>query len=295
LTALFAGQPFRERDIGDAIGERAMLKSLRDLFTAKPEPDDGKVTLAMVLERGWFEQFYQPKIDLKTMRLAGAEALVRARHPTRGVLGPGVFLPGAGEAEMLALTERVIITALHDWEDCAANGMSVKLSVNVPVTALVKLPLESILREERPRAANWPGLIMEVTEDEIIRDLKIANDVAGALRQFNCSLALDDFGAGYSSLARLRQLPFSELKIDRSYVSNCHLDRVNAGLCETIVELAKRFDLKSVAEGIETTHESHKLQAIGCNIGQGYLFAKPMSKAQLIGIMRRRLVDRPAA
>ena len=135
---------------------------------------------------------------------------------------------------------------------------------------------------------------MEVTEDEIIHDLKIANDVADALRRFNCSLALDDFGAGYSSLARLRQLPFSELKIDRSYVSNCHLDRVNAGLCETIVELAKRFGLKSVAEGIETTHESHKLQGIGY-LGQGYLFAKPMSKAQLIGTMRRRLVNRPAA
>jgi EAL domain-containing protein (putative c-di-GMP-specific phosphodiesterase class I) len=272
-----------------------MLKVLRDLFTAKPEPDDGKVTLAMVLKRGWFEQFYQPKIELKTMRLAGAEALVRARHPTRGVLAPGVFLPGAGEEEMLALTERVIITALHDWEDCAASGMSAKLSVNVPVTALVKLPLATILREQRPRAENWPGLILEVTEDEIIHDLKIANDVADALRSLNCSLALDDFGAGYSSLARLRQLPFSELKIDRSYVSNCHLDRVNAGLCETIVELAKRFGLKSVAEGIETPHESHKLQGIGCDLGQGYLFAKPMSKAQLIGIMRRRLVGRPAA
>ncbi len=95
----------------------------------------------------------------------------------------------------------------------------------------------------------------------------------------NCSLALDDFGAGYSSLARLRQLPFSELKIDRSYVTDCHLDKVNAGLCETIVELAKRFELKTVAEGIETVHESHKLQGIGCDIGQGYLFAKPMAKA----------------
>jgi EAL domain-containing protein (putative c-di-GMP-specific phosphodiesterase class I) len=78
-------------------------------------------------------------------------------------------------------------------------------------------------------------------------------------------------------------------------VSNCHTDRVNAGLCETIVELGQRFGLKTVAEGIETTHESHKLQGIGCNIGQGYLFAKPMSKAQLIGIMRRRLVGRSAA
>jgi EAL domain-containing protein (putative c-di-GMP-specific phosphodiesterase class I) len=275
-----------------------MLSVLRNLFKGKtkPEPvDDGKVTLAGVLTRGWFELFYQPKIDLHSMRMVGAEALVRARHPTRGVLPPGVFLPGAGEADMLALTERVIVKALHDWEVFAENGMSLKLSVNVPVSAFLKLPIADIVRAERPRADNWPGLIMEVTEDEIIRDLKIANEVADALRSFNCTLAVDDFGAGYSSLARLRQLPFSELKIDRSYVTNCHIDRVNAGLCETIVELSRRFGLKTVAEGIETIHESHKLQGIGCDIGQGYLFAKPMAKTDLIAIMRRRLVGRPAA
>jgi EAL domain-containing protein (putative c-di-GMP-specific phosphodiesterase class I) len=272
-----------------------MLQVLRNLFGGEPIPADGKVTLADVLERDWFELFYQPKIDLKTMRMVGAEALVRARHRTRGVLSPGVFLPGAGEADMLALTERVIITAIDDWKDFAANGMSMKLSVNVPVSALVNLPIPTILREQRPRAPNWPGLIMEVTEDEIIHDLKIANDVADALRTFNCTLALDDFGAGYSSLARLRQLPFGELKIDRSYVTDCHIDRVNAGLCETIVELGRRFGLKTVAEGIETTHESHKLQGIGCDIGQGYLFAKPMPKAQLIGIMRRRLMGEARA
>ena len=275
-----------------------MLSVLRNLFKGKrkPEPvDDGKVTLAGVLTRGWFELFYQPKIDLHSMRMVGAEALVRARHPTRGVLPPGVFLPGASEADMLALTERVIITALHDWEVFAENGMSLKLSVNVPVSAFLKLPIADIVRAERPRADNWPGLIMEVTEDEIIHDLKIANDVAATLRSFNCTLALDDFGAGYSSLARLRQLPFSELKIDRSYVTNCHIDRVNAGMCETIVELSRRFGLKTVAEGIETIHESHKLQGIGCDIGQGYLFAKPMATTDLIAIMRRRLVGRPAA
>ena len=275
-----------------------MFKALRELFSSdkgKTDAGDGEVTLADVLGRGWFELFYQPKIDLKTMRLVGAEGLVRARHPTRGVISPGVFLPGASEHEILALTERVIITALKDWETCAANGMSVKLSVNVPVSALVKLPIPTMLREQRPQSENWPGLIMEVTEDEIIHDLKIANDVADALRAYNCSLALDDFGAGYSSLARLRQLPFSELKIDRSYVTNCHIDRINAGLCETIVELGKRFGLKTVAEGIETTHESHKLQGIGCDIGQGYLFAKPMPKRQLIGIMRRRLMSKSAA
>src|SRR5262245_39501471 len=95
----------------------SMLKSLRQLFAPKEEvvaapPADGKITLAEVLANDWFELFYQPKIELKTMRLYGAEALVRARHPQRGLLPPGVFLPGASEADMLALTERVIVTAL---------------------------------------------------------------------------------------------------------------------------------------------------------------------------------------
>ena len=152
-----------------------------------------------------------------------------------------------------------------------------------------------MLREGRPKAPDWPGLILEVTEDEIVNDLELANKVAEELRAHGCSLAIDDFGAGYSSLSRLRQLPFSELKIDRSYVTNCDSDRTNAGLCETIVELAKRFGLKTVAEGVETVHESHKLQAIGCDIGQGYLFSKPMAKADFVNALRRRMAMRSEA
>jgi EAL domain-containing protein (putative c-di-GMP-specific phosphodiesterase class I) len=272
---------------------RAMLQTLRRMFVpSPPEPDPGAgaVTLGDVLRRNWFELWYQPKIELRSMRLVGAEGLVRARRPDGSVMSPGAFLAGASEPDMLALTERVIVTALRDWEACAAHGASVKLSVNVPVSAFLKLPIARMLREERPAAAHWPGLILEVTEDEVVADLALANDVADELRAHNCTLALDDFGTAYSSLARLRQLPFSELKIDKSYVTNCHADRFNAGLCETIVELSKRFGLKTVAEGIETTHESHKLQGIGCDVGQGYLFAKPMSKDQFLGTMSRRLV-----
>jgi len=277
-----------------------MLQSLQNLFGSKPaepEPTDGKVTLGYILRQNWFEQWYQPKIDLRQKRLVGAEALARARCPDGSLLPPAAFLPTATEDDMLALTERVILTAMRDFEECAEHGVAVKLSVNVPASAFVKLPIARMLREARPRAANWPGLILEVTEDEVMHDLKIANDVADQLRELNCTLALDDFGAGYSSLARLRQLPFSELKIDRSYVTDCHLDKVNAGLCETIVELAKRFDLKTVAEGIETAHESHKLQGIGCDIGQGFLFAKPMSKTQFVAALGRRMVGgaKPAA
>ena len=151
-----------------------------------------------------------------------------------------------------------------------------------------------MLREERPRSTRWPGLIIEVTEDEIINDLTIANEVAAELRAHHCTLAIDDFGAGYSSLARLKQLPFSRTQ-DRPLLRHRTATRTghNAGLCETIVELAHRFGLKTVAEGIETHHESHKLQGVGCDVGQGYLFAKPMPKEQFVSLLRRRVVRNP--
>jgi EAL domain-containing protein (putative c-di-GMP-specific phosphodiesterase class I) len=269
----------------------AVRKGLQDLGLRR---NAGKpaVTLAQALKHNWLELWYQPKISLATKRLVGAEGLIRVRHPELGVLPPGAFLPGAAEKDMLTMTEQVILAALRDYDELAAHGVSVKLSVNTPVSALTTLPIAQMLREERPSASNWPGLILEVTEDEIVNDLALANNVANELRAHQCSLAIDDFGAGYSSLSRLRQLPFSELKIDRSYVTDCNTDRTNAGLCETIVELAHRFGLNTVAEGIETPHESHKLQGLGCSIGQGYLFAKPMSKEDFLAILRRRLVHR---
>jgi len=178
---------------------------------------------------------------------------------------------------------------LEGFRNLFSYSAPMKLAVNVPVSALVQLPIARMLREARPRASNWPGLILEVTEDQIINDLDLANDVVGALRELKCELAVDDFGAGYSSLVRLKQLPFSELKIDRSYVANCNEDHFNAGLCETIVELGRRFGLRTVAEGIETIWESHKLQSIGCQIGQGYLFAKPMPKADFLSRLRARV------
>ena len=272
----------------------ALRRIVQDLGLRQDGGGKPTVTLSQALQRNWLELWYQPKIHLQSKRLAGAEGLIRVRHPEHGVMAPAAFLPGAREDDMLKMTEQVILAALRDWETCAKSGVSLKLSVNAPVSALTTLPLAQMLREQRPRDAGWPGLILEVTEDEIVRDLKVANDVADELRAYQCSLAIDDFGAGYSSFARLRQLPFSELKIDRSYVTDCNTDRTNAGLCETIVEMAHRFGLKTVAEGIETTHESHKLQGLGCNIGQGYLFAKPMVLQQFVTLLHRRTVNAAA-
>jgi EAL domain-containing protein (putative c-di-GMP-specific phosphodiesterase class I) len=286
-----------------------MLKALKGLFAGAngPAQDDDderdasgkpKVTLARALERDWLEVWYQPKVSLQTGHMVGAEGLIRARHPELGVLGPGAFLPGAGEPEMLQMTENVIRTALRDWDDCAALGMpAINLAVNVPASAFVALPIAQIVREERPTSDQWPGLILEVTEDQIVNDLKMANEVANELREQRCSLAIDDFGAGYSSLGRLRQLPFSELKIDRAYVTDCHRDKVKEGMLESMIALARGFGLKTVAEGIETYHESHKLQGLGVAVGQGFLFAKPMPKDDLLAKISshtgKRRVEQP--
>jgi EAL domain-containing protein (putative c-di-GMP-specific phosphodiesterase class I) len=285
-----------------------MLKALKGMFAganrtvaAADERDaSGKpiVTLAKALERGWLEVWYQPKVSLQTHNWVGAEGLIRARHPELGVLGPGAFLPGAGDDEMLEMTQHVILTALRDWHDCAALGMpALNLAVNVPASGFVKLPIAQLIREARPKSDQWPGLILEVTEDQTVNDLELANEVAGELLSQGCSLAIDDFGAGYSSLGRLRQLPFSELKIDRAYVTDCHRDKVKAGMLESIIDVARRFGLKTVAEGIETHHESHKLQGLGVAVGQGFLFAKPMSKADFLDKISsttgKRIVPQP--
>src|SRR6201988_2646523 len=141
-----------------------MLQTLRKLFAVKadePEPANGKLTLGDVLRLDLFELWYQPKSDLRAKRLVGAEALVRARRRDGSLISPGAFLPGAPEADMLALTERVILTALRDFEDCAAQGAALNRSVNVPASAFVKLPIAQMLREQRPQTGNWPGLILE--------------------------------------------------------------------------------------------------------------------------------------
>ena len=288
-----------------------MLKALKGMFATADRPaadaaaDDErdasgkpKVTLARALARDWLEVWYQPKVSLQTGSWVGAEALIRARHPEIGVLGPGAFLPGASEDDLLALTERVIAAALRDWHDCAALGMpALHLAVNVPVSAFVEIPIAQIVREDGPKSDAWPGLILEVTEDQALNDLAIAQEIAGELRGHKCTLAIDDFGAGYSSLGRLRQLPFSELKIDRAYITDCHRDKVKEDMLETIIALARRFGLKTVGEGIETAHESHKLQGLGVAVGQGFLFAKPMPKddflAQISAVTGKRRVAPP--
>ena len=252
------------------------------------------VGLDEALAKGWLELWYQPKIDLRTKSLAGAEGLIRCRHPAYGVLPPSSFLPGASESSHAALTEQVIVTALRDWDGIAETGVHLHTAVNTSIGALANLRLPALIREHRSKNADWPGLILEITESEVIKDVALMHEIATQLRIYGITLAIDDFGQGFSSFARLRDMPFAELKLDRSFVLGSGSDAKNAGICETIINLAHHFGALAVAEGIENAVDLQAVHRMGCDIGQGHFLARPMPKAGFITLLRQRALEKQA-
>ncbi len=140
----------------------------------------------------------------------------------------------------------------------------------------------------RPRFDKWPGLTIDLTEEEIITDLALAHDITKKLGPLDVHLAIDDFGRGYSSLARGKELPFAEFKLDRIFVTECGTDRVNAPLCKTIIDLAHSFGSIAVAIGIEKASDALALVSMGCDHGQGFLLGQPMPEDRFISLLRQR-------
>ena len=250
------------------------------------------VDLDEALANDWLELWYQPKIDLRNMVLAGAEGLIRCRHPVHGVLSPGSFLPGASERSHSMLTEHVIVTALRDWDEIAGIGVHLHTAVNTSIGSLANLQLPSLIREHRPKSDKWPGLILEVTESEVVKDVALMHEISTQLRIYGITFAIDDFGEGFSSFARLRELPFAELKLDRSFVKGSGTDARNAGICQTIINLAHHFGAVAVAEGLENAADLQAVHRMGCDMGQGFLLARPMPKNRLIALLRERALQK---
>jgi EAL domain-containing protein (putative c-di-GMP-specific phosphodiesterase class I) len=240
------------------------------------------------------ELWYQPKIDIKQRCLAGAEALARIRDPEKGVLLPASFLPDVDEDVVARLTEHALLTVLRDWSLFDAAGFNLRLAINVPVNLLDRLPVDRIVTENRPKAEYWPGLIVEVTEDQIVRDIRRSQEIAAKLRVSGISVAIDDFGAGYSSFSSLRELSFAELKLNSSFVQGCAGDPTNAAICQTAIDLAHRFGSAAVAEGIETVADLQAMQIMGCDFGQGHLIAPPMPRQDFMALLQQRM-NKPKA
>jgi EAL domain-containing protein (putative c-di-GMP-specific phosphodiesterase class I) len=255
------------------------------------------------LNNGWFEDWYQPKIDLKRKCLAGAEALACVRHPGLGLLMPGGYTSSAG-ADVARLSEHALLAILRNWSLFDEAGFNLSLAIKIPVRMLLELPIRDLVAEHRPISDRWPGIILQVNEDDIVRDLKLAREVTTRLRASGIQIAIDDFGAGYSSLASLRELSFVEIKLDRSFVQNCAIDATNGAICQTAIDLAHRFSSAAAAKGIESQADLQALMAMGCDFGQGDLISPPMSREHFLNLLRQRVskprplppgIDAPAA
>jgi EAL domain-containing protein (putative c-di-GMP-specific phosphodiesterase class I)/CheY-like chemotaxis protein len=265
-----------------------ILQVLQDIKLGDPPAVAGRVDLDDALSNNWTEFWFQPKIDLRKKQLVGAEAFARVRHPIHGVLTPGAFMPGASESSLVTLSEVALAEVLRAGLNFAKLGVNLRLAVNIPVNALVKIAVEDIVQKYRPQYDKWPGLVIDVTEEQIVTDLKLASDLTKRLAHLNVKLAIDDFGRGYSSLVRLKELPFAELKLDRAFVADCGTDKVNAPLCKTVIDLAHNFGSIAVAIGIEKAADALALVSMGCDYGQGFLLGQPMPEERFISLLRQR-------
>jgi EAL domain-containing protein (putative c-di-GMP-specific phosphodiesterase class I) len=270
--------------------DRALIKRvIRAHKLDIPISQSERIGLDVALREDWVEFWYQPKIDLRRKQLAGVELFARVRHPEHGILSPATFLDDADENSLMGLLEKSIIDALKTGAECAKLGVNLRLAVNVSMAALMKLPLPEIVREHRPKTANWPGIILDLTEDQIASDLKLVREAAVELQPHGIAFAIDDFGRGYLPMARLQELPrFSELKLDRGFVTGCAADKGHAAICKTVIDLAHNFGSKAVAVGVEDPADANALAKMGCDIAQGYLFAQPMAVDRFQALLRQR-------
>ncbi len=246
--------------------------------------------LTLALANNEFELYYQPKVDMRSLQLVGAEALIRWNHPDRGVLAPAEFLH-AIEGTMLEieLGDWVVATAFAQLEAWHQAGLSMELSINISARHLQASDFAWKLKRKLLRHPDLPkgSLQVEVLETAALGDIPRVSDTIERCRKIGISFALDDFGTGYSSLSYLGRLPVDTLKIDQSFIRDMLEDKGDRAIVQGVIALARAFDRKIVAEGVETEELFHALVEMGCECGQGYGIARPMPANALPGWLEK--------
>jgi predicted signal transduction protein with EAL and GGDEF domain len=226
-----------------------------------------------------FELFYQPKVIMADHSIMGAEALIRWRHPERGLLAPMEFLPIIENSELeFQVGDWVIDTALQQLDAWRSQALVLEVSINI---AAAHLQSPRFIETLRSKLSDYPRirpqqLQIEILETAALADIDRVNEIIEACAALGVGFALDDFGTGYSSLAYLRKLPVETLKIDQSFIRDMLADSGDYVIVQGIIALAKAFNHATVAEGVETQAHFQALLAMGCQIGQGYGIARPM-------------------
>ena len=262
-----------------AKGKELFLSERED----RPDPLALVGDLRRAMDDGELAVVYQPKVDLLTGEVRGVEALVRWEHPSRGLVLPASFVGHAEHTGLIRpLTIHVLEAALAQVGDWHRAGLDLKVAVNLSVRNLLDrgLPADvaGLLRKwDVPASA----LELELTESTIMADPARARSILGELHDLGVSLSIDDFGTGWSSLSNLRQLPVDEIKIDRSFVTGMAGDGNDATIVQSTIDLGRNLGLRVVAEGVEDDEVRGLLAGLGCDLGQGYFFSRPMGGDEL--------------
>jgi len=247
--------------------------------------------LRLALDRNELFLEFHPLVRIDTGDVKGFEALIRWQHPTRGVVAPGGFVSIAEETGMIVEIGRWVLREAcrqaASWNFPGVSPPSV--SVNLAAKQLDDDNLSADVRDAlRVSGLDPRRLVLEITESDVMREPEAARVKLEALKALGLRLAIDDFGTGYSSLSYLQYFPVDELKIDRSFVKRIEVGDRDAALVRTIVSLARSLSVEVVAEGVEELGQEQYLRSIACDIGQGYLYSRPLPAADIGTFMARR-------
>jgi EAL domain-containing protein (putative c-di-GMP-specific phosphodiesterase class I)/FixJ family two-component response regulator len=248
-------------------------------------PSFGAEELRDAIQHRDLVNFYQPKVDLVTGELLGVEALVRWRHRRFGIVFPDQFITVAEEGDLITeLTWLVMEMAFQQCRAWSQQGLALTMCVNVSMDSLVTIDFpETVMRLAQDAGIDPSSVVLEVTESRLMKNFRNTLDVLTRLRLHRVSLAIDDFGTGNSSLIQLRDVPFNELKLDRSFVHGATTDPGLRAIVDGTLTMARGLGMKSVAEGVEDIADWSLMRDVGCNMAQGYFIARPMLANDLPG------------
>jgi diguanylate cyclase (GGDEF)-like protein/PAS domain S-box-containing protein len=280
-----------------AAGRNRWIPFERGMHAAAQSRIALEVDLARAIAEEQFFLLYQPTFDLQSERITGVEALLRWRHPARGVLGPDTFIPLAEKSgSITTIGLWVLRTALRQAAEWRDRGRPVAVSVNVSARQLDDDRFVADVAEALTESAVDPALLtLEITETALMADVEAAARRLGELKSLGVCIAIDDFGTGYSSLSYLRQFPVDALKIDRSFIAGIAASRQGRALIHTLVQLGKTLGLATLAEGIEEDSQLRQLQAEHCDYGQGFLFSRPLDVPEIEALIASAPLEVPAA
>ena len=286
LTEADAGSLLRRAETARSVarnrgGDRVVVfePAMQEVVEARFELES---ELRRAIDQGEFVLDYQPIVDLLTGDLVEAEALIRWDHPTQGRIAPSVFIPLAEETGLIdEIGTWVLRTACSEVTRWAglSPGRVPRVSINLSAHQLADPQLAWTVQAAIAHAGATPSWVtLELTESMLMQNSAASLERLHAIRALGVQIAIDDFGTGYSSLAYLGQFPVTHIKIDRSFVTPLDDPKQGSGVVRAIVEIGRALGLTTVAEGIETSTELRRLQELGCELGQGYLFSRPLER-----------------